>query len=251
MGLIADVFEATLIKSDGSVLATTTLQDANIEVAVQENEVRGGRGNNILYTLHAGRDITTTLTDPEFRYDMLALQLGQNIITGSGIAYAAPENVITTGTTTVGFELKNEAVAGSVIIYDADGVKVDSSKYTVVGKKVTMKDGTVGEKYVVRSYQYVTNTKTETIEIDGTKFATGVKLVLETIEINQDEEPIALIQYQFDKAIPSGNFTISTASERTGSTNELSMKIVKPVDSDLIGRVLRIPLDSNGNPTTP
>src|SRR5205085_10523262 len=92
MSFIADVFDVTLIDPiSGDVIATTTLQDASIDVKVTENEIRGGQGNVLLGNLHVSRDITISLTDIEFRYDWLAKQLGQDVKTGAGVAYAAPK----------------------------------------------------------------------------------------------------------------------------------------------------------------
>lgn len=241
MGLVADVFDALLINGNGDVLATTTLQDANIDVSVTTNEVRGGKGNSRLYTLHAGRDISVTLTDPEFRLDFLAQQLGTDIKTGAGIAYAMPSHKKGAAGEggAVTFELEETPIADTVAVYDKDNNRVD---VTVSGKTVTVAGGEAGADYEVRTYQYMTATNTKTFEINAKKFAKGVKLVLETFEINDEEEPVAKLQYIFERAIPTGNFTISTSSERTGTTNEMTLDIVKPKTSDLIGEMKYIPI---------
>lgn len=45
--LVCSVFDAVVIdNTDGSVAGTTTLQTANIDVAVSEVEVRAGKGDN-------------------------------------------------------------------------------------------------------------------------------------------------------------------------------------------------------------
>lgn len=243
MGLIADVFEVLLIKDNGDVLASSTIQTANIDIKVKENEVRGGRGNNILYTLHSGRDILVTLDDPEFRYDILATQLGSTVVTGAGTAYAPSKWYTLDASKTI--TLDGTPLAGSLVIYDATGKKlVITTDYTVATGVVTfVAAGLVqGSKVEVRTYQYTTSTTTESIDIDATKFATGLQLVLETIEIDEDENVTHKIQYQFPNATPDGNFKIDTKAERTGSSNQMVMKIIKPKDSDLVGTVLRIPV---------
>ena len=43
--------------------------------------------------------------------------------------------------------------------------------------------------------------------------------VLTTLEIDEDETPINLVQIQLDEVLPSGNFTIATASQRQASAD--------------------------------
>lgn len=246
MGLIADVFKAQLVKSNGDVLATTTLQDANIDVKVDEKDIRGGEGNNILYVIHSSRDISVTLTDPEFRYDFLATQLGTDIVTGTGVGYATSKfySVSKPATDKI-ITLDNTPLANSLVIYDSTTKKLTTpTDYTVSGNTVTFVSAgvNVGDLVEVRSYQYNTDATTESIEINAVKFASGVKLILETAEINDKEEVIAKIQYQFDNAIPDGNIKMDTKSDRSGTTHQMALKVIKPKTSDVVGRVLRIPV---------
>lgn len=248
MGLVADVFLVNLIDGDGQVFGTTTLQDANIEVQVQENDVRGGRGNQLLAVLHSDRDINISLTDVEFKYDWLAKQLGQDIVTGAGRAYAMPkwytvQDGGTTGVDSITLDEAPDDMNPELAIYDENGEPITG--FTVNGSDVEF-SGTgavvAGDKVEVRTYAYNTDPTTETIEIDNSVFADGVKAVLETLEIDNNENPTHKVQYQFDNSLPSGNFTISTASAREAQTQEFSLRVVKPSDSNVVGRVLRMPI---------
>lgn len=243
--LIADVFDVILIDSQtNDVIATTTLQTANLEVAVQENEVRGGKGNQLLGVLHAKRDININLTDAEFRYDWLARQLGQNIATGAGVAYAMPKWYTVSGTTTLKITLDETPVGkDGMVIVKASGELIPQANYTINGKDVTFTSGAAADdKVEVRTYKYATAAQTEQISIDNSVFAKGVKAILETVEINGESKITHKLQYQFDQAVPTGNFTINTASERTASTQQFNMKVIKPQDSQEVGRVIRIPV---------
>lgn len=248
MSLIADVFDVLLIDSEKNVIATTTLTEANIDVSVQENDVRGGRGNQLLGILHSDRDITINLTDAEFKYEWLAKNLGQDIITGAGVAYAMPkwyEAVDNMGSVEITLDNEPLATDSGLKIYDEDGVEIAlTTGYTIVGSVVTLVDGVAGDRVEVRTYKYNTDAKTETIEIDNSIFAKGVQCVLETLEIDGEENPLATIQYQFDKALPSGNFTINTASARTGQTQAFNLRVIKPANSTKVGKVLRIPVSA-------
>lgn len=242
---IADVFDVLLRdKVTGEIAATTTLQQANIEIQVQENEIRGGKGNQLLGVIHAQRDINISLTDAEFKYDWMARQLGQTIKTGAGVAWAMPKWFKATGTTDVKITLDEKPIEDTLVIYDVDGKLIPKADYTVTDKDVVFTGISDGAKIEVRSYQYATNAQTQTIEIDNKVFAKGVEIILETIEINGEEQPTAKIQYIFDSASPSGNFSINTASERNAQAQEFTLKVLKPKDSEVVGKVLRIPLSA-------
>jgi hypothetical protein len=249
MPLIADIFLVNLVDDNNDVIATSTLQEGNLEVSVSENDVRGGRGNALLAVLHSDRDIAINLTDAEFRYDWLAKQLGQDIVTGAGTAYAMPKWYTTvdgagTGTDPEITLDKTPSDTATLAIYNESGQKVTG--FTVSGSVVDFTSASpavgVGDDVDVRTYTYATSASAETITIDNTIFAKGVKAILETLEIDSEENPTHKLQYQFDKAIPSGNFSINTSSERTANTQAFNLRVVKPATSNVVGRVVREPI---------
>jgi hypothetical protein len=244
MGFIADVFSVTLVSDNNDVIGTTTLTDASIDVKVTENEIRAGAGNTLLGTLHVSRDITISLTDIEFKYEWLAKQLGQDVKTGAGVAYAAPKFytvVDNTGTLKITLD-KTPSDTATLAIYDAEGVKISSSAYTVSTSTVTFTTGvTAGDAVEVRTYAYATSAETQTIEFDSAVFAKGMRAILETVEINGDETITHTLQYQFDSCVPDGNFTIATKSDKTAASQAFGLKVIKPKTSTVVGRLLRIP----------
>jgi outer membrane lipoprotein-sorting protein len=245
MAFIADVFSVTLIDiATNDAIATTTLTDASIDVKVTENEIRGGSGNQLLGSLHVARDITISLTDIEFKYSWLSKQLGQDVKTGAGVAYAAPKYytvVDNSGTLKITLD-KTPSDANTLAIYDADGVKISSSAYTVSTSTVTFTTGVVaGDSIEVRTYTYATSAETQTIEFDSAVFAKGMKAILETVEIDGNENITHTLQYQFDSTVPDGNFTIATKSDKTAASQAFGLKVIKPETTTVVGRLLRIP----------
>jgi hypothetical protein len=251
MSFVADVFDAVLIDDNGDVIASTTLQDSNIDVSVNEQEVRGGKGNQLLATLHSDRNIEVALTQTEFEYGWMAKQLGQDIVTGAGVGYAMPkfytaaDDPATTTTTEVEITLDktpNSADPG-LAIYNKSGKKITG--FTVSGNTVDLSAATpavaVGDEVEVRTYRYDTDPATETITIDNSVFARGVKLVLNTLEIDESEAPLNEIQYQFDECNPTGNFTMNTSSDKSAYTQDFTLRVVKPKTTTEVGRILRIP----------
>jgi hypothetical protein len=242
MAFIADVFNVVLIDTaTNDVVATTTLTDASIDVKVTQNEIRGGQGNVLLGTLNVARDITISLTDIEFRYEWLAKQLGQDVTTGAGVAYAAPKFYTVDGTDKITLD-KTPSDNTSIAIYDADGVKISSSAYTVSASAITFTSGaTTGDQVEVRTYKYATDAATQTIEFDSSVFAKGMKAVLETVEISGDENITHTLQYQFDSCVPDGNFQIQTKSSKEAAAQAFGLKVIKPDTTSVVGRLLRIP----------
>jgi hypothetical protein len=252
--LVCDVFDAVMIdNTDGSVAGTTTLQGANIDVAVSEVEVRAGRGNALIATLHIQRDISVELTDVEWKPEWIAKQLGTSITTGAGVAYAMPKYYTVVDLdgaeagTALGFTLDEEplATASGLTIYDEDEkLIVVTTDYTIAAKVVTIvTDGvTVGDVYEVRTYKYATPAATQTLTMESDKFAKGVTLALSTFETDEDESNPFELQYQFTNCIPNGSFQIQTSSEKKAATQSLKLKVIKPNTSTVAGKLLRIPL---------
>jgi hypothetical protein len=242
--LIADVFDVILRDTaTGDVVGTTTLTDAQIQAQVQENDVRAGKGNQLIATLHAQRDITIQLTDAEFKYDWLAKQLGQDVVTGAGVAYAMPK-WYTVATASITLDNTPNATDNALAIYNSAGKRITGFTVTTDSVDFTAATPTVadGESVEVRTYKYDTDATTESISFDGSVFAKGVECVLETWEIDENEVTTHLIQYQFTNAIPDGNFTFNTQSQKQAVTQQMNLKVVKPSNSNVVGQSLRIPV---------
>lgn len=244
--LIADVFDVAFYHDDVIAFTSDTLTDANIEVAVNETEVRGGKGNGLIATLHSGRDITITITDPIFKLETLALQLGQDIITGAGVGYTTLEKLA------VVLEVADKIITlpktpkyPAKLKVSLDGVDlIETTDYTLSGTTITItKVGVEVEDIIeVQPYAYDTSATSEKIVIDNKTYAIGGKLVLSTLETDTEEKPTANLFYVFHSAQPSGNFTVNTTSEKEANATEIELKVLKSVTSDEIGYILREPI---------
>lgn len=242
--LVCDVFDC-LIKdnADGSVAGSTTLQSANIDVAVSEVEVRSGKGNALQAVLHIQRDINVSLTDVEWKMEWLEKQLGTTTTIGSDIAYAMPtwytvnsSKQITLPATPIS---ATPADAG-LKIYDTNGTEITGA--TLSGAVVTISTATEGDDVEVRTFKYNTPATTQVLNFEADKFAKGCTLILSTFETDENESHPYELQYQFPTAIPVGNFQINTSSEKNAATQTFDLKIVKPTSTTVAGKLLRIPL---------
>lgn len=243
MGLICDVFKA-ILRYEGETIGVGLLQNANIEVQTQNNDLRADRGGNVVAVIHGAKDINITLTTADMNYAILSRILGQNITTGAGIAYHMPITLTASGATPkISLPEVPLATDHRMVVYKADGTKV--STFTVSGSDVTFTTGVVaGEEVTVAGYRYNTSAQTQTIDINASSFPKDMEVILETLEVTQGEVVTHRIQYQFNKVIPDGNFSINTASERNAVTQDLTLRVLKPFNSDIMGKVLRIPVSA-------
>lgn len=245
MSLIADIFQVQLIDDSGNIFATSTLQTADIDVKVDMKDVRGGRANALIGILHSNRDIDVKLADVTFRKDWLAKQLGQTIATGATTAWAEPKWYTAVEDTGIKITLDNSPLASEsgIAIYKEDGTLITGTNYSVSSTTVTFTSGVVaGDTVEVRGYKYTTGATAESITIDNTSFADGMKLIMTTLEIDEDETALANIQWQFEEAIPSGSFSFNTKTDRDAVVSNMDLRILKPKTSTTIGKIVRIPL---------
>lgn len=244
--LIADVFDAAFYQGGKLGFTSDTLTDASIEVKVNEKEVRGGKGNGLIATLHSGRDITIKMTDPVFRFETLAMQLGQDIVIKEGIGYCMIRyKTVEDKGGKLGITLDKQPLDQTKVELYCKGEKLtETTDYKISGLEVEFTTGKVKalDKITVNPYAYKSEADSEVIEISSDVFASGGKLVLETIELNEKEIPTARLFYVFENALPTGNFSINSKAEKDASPLAVELKIAKPADDTKVGYILREPI---------
>jgi hypothetical protein len=243
MSMIADCFKVLLIDNvDKQEFATATLEDAGFEITSESTDVEGGGG--LVAVLHSPRKENITLKDVRFHFDILAKQLGADIVVGAGEAYSFPrEYVVETGKT---FTLaQTPKTATDLKLTDSAGVAlVVTTDYTLAGAEVTIVKAGIDVGAVVKagSYLFTTSATTETIEINNKKYPNGVTCVLQTLEIAEDEEPLNDIQVVFDKCVFDGSVTINTNTKRDAMRHDMNLKVLNKIGNDIAGRIVRIPI---------
>jgi hypothetical protein len=241
--MIADCFQVLLIDNvDKKEFATATLEDAGFEITSETTDVEGGGG--LVAVLHSPRKENITLKDVRFHFDILAKQLGQDIVVGAGEAYAFPrEYTVETGKT---FTLaQTPKTATDLKLTDSTGVAlVVTTDYTLAGAEVTIVKADIDAGDIIKagSYIYATSATTETLEINNKKYPNGVTCVLQTLEIAEDEEPLNDIQVIFDKCVFDGSITINTNTKRDAMRHDMNLKVLNKIGNDIAGRIVRVPI---------
>ncbi len=246
MSLVADVFDIQLVDDSGNIIGTTTLESADLNITIDEQEVYGGKGHALLAVLHSARKVEITCAEMSFKWDWIANQLGQTASTAAVDLWAVPKfytAVDNAGSIQITLDETPKNDEEDIAIYTDAGVLIADTTYSISGKIVTFATGvTAGKVVEVRGYIYTSDATASTILIDNVSFADGVKAILTTIEIDEDESPLYTIQVQLDEVLPSGNFSITTQSQRNASVSNFTFKAIKPRTSDTIGKIVRVPI---------
>jgi hypothetical protein len=244
MGFVIDVFKVMLIDSTtNEVIATSVLQDAQIQRQLQSQEIRTGVGNALYGELYYNPTVTIQLTHTFYEYKWLARTLGETIKTGAGTAWDFLSSYTVSGSSVV---LPNAPLAVSdVYVQNASGNNVTG--FTLSGSTL---DFTAATPAVANSdvlsitYQYSSDPQTQTIDFDDSVFGKGCKIVLETVEMDGGGNPLYTIQYEYYNAVPDGQFTLNTQSQRQAVTQQMTFKVVSMATdgSSKVGEVRRIPV---------
>ena len=237
--IVFNNYEALLVDTvTGRIIAKNNLDSGNIDVKVDSKEIRAGKNNGIIATIGASRDITVKLEEPIFNLDTLAMQVGQDVIDeGAKISHKM------TKTYTVGAGLTialDEVPIDGTIAFENPGI---TATVTAENKSIVISGNgvAVGDEVKILTYQHTTNAKSQSIKIRSDKFASAKKLILENTVYELSGKPIAIIQYIFPQAKPTGNFSIDVKGG-DAAKNAMEFKILDKQGE--LGEVLVIPLDA-------
>lgn len=245
MGFVIDVFKVMLVDSTtNEVIATSVLQDAQIQRQLQSQEIRTGVGNALYGELYYNPTVTIQLTHTFYEYKWLARTLGQTITTGAGTAWSFLSNYTVDATSKV--TLSNAPIAASdVFVQNAAGANVTGFTLTTDTLDFTAATPAVAQSDSLSiTYQYSSSAETQTIEFDDSVFGKGCKIVLETVEMDGGGTPLYTVQYEYYNAVPDGQFTLNTQSQRQAVTQQMTFKVVSMATdgSSKVGEVRRIPV---------
>ena len=224
---VADVFGYD--QDDNLVFTSKTLIDSSLEVTVGSSEVRGGRGNQLLYMYYHTGAMNISLNDTQWNLAFLGQTVGSDVATGNDVYV---EETLTLGGGGAGTITGTPiALPNSGTIYGwvslPDGT---TERVTFSGQGFTASGGSEDDEVCVR--YYAANSSSRSITIPANVLPKVVRLVMEA-QLNSGDQAsnkIGTVQIIVPRATLSGAFTISMASDGVSQTPLSAMALA---DADL------------------
>ena len=217
---LVDIYDMILVdKKTNEIIISDTLTSCGIECTTSSTTVQGGKGNAVLATLSSSKEITITTEMPTFNFDLLARQMGADIIKAAGKTMKIETLTLDSAKTAT---LSATPAGTSVKVFTESGQEA----VTPSTNKITVTKGAAGDTVKVCYEVNTTQEDTEVVEINAKNFPTGVEMYLTTILIDNEENIVADITYHFPSVKMSADFSQSTASERDANPSTYTFTVI-------------------------
>lgn len=221
---LTSVMDAYLYdENDVLVAVSKTLIDSSLDVKTGSSEVRGGRGNQLLYVYYHSGAMNITLNDTQWNLAFLGQTVGSEITTGNNIY---TEETITLGAsgsgTVTGTPL---AIQGTTLYGWVTQLDGTIERVTFTGQSFSSSSGTSGDVVCVR--YFANDATSRSITIPSNILPKIARIVLEG-QLNSSDEAsnkIGKVQVIVPKATLSGNFTLSLKSDGVSQTPLTAMAL--------------------------
>ena len=190
----------------------TTNLNTSLEVSMEEQEVKGGKGNKLLYTFKYGRSLSSSLEAADWKLEYIAMASGSKITEGMRDVYKLGECVVLTegigvlSATPIG-DVAVELSNGTIVTVTPEGTTIDMTKYGLTDNKESVK----------ATYKYSRNAKSITIDAESTPFVG--RLVLDADKHNNKLGKVGSIQIEIPSYQLNGNFNIEFTPDGVTSTS--------------------------------
>lgn len=209
---------------------------------VDEEKIKSDIDNHTLAVINKNKEITFKATEVVTRKELQLAKLQATIKTGNVQAWHFPKQyTVKTGLTITLDQIPIDQT--EVNIYDNITKKrLDTSKYTIVGKVVTftVDSGAVEtENILVTSYQFSISADYADIGSDAVPSVVSLIIMKPVFDTN---DTIAFYkQYFFPKAKMDANITLKGETEKKNNPEETSFTIMKSDSYNYLGRMMYIP----------
>lgn len=236
-GLLLDVFDLYCYDSETNKLLfmSENLTQSSIKGTADESEVRNGRGNNLFATLSSNKTLTIECTTNAFSFDSLAFMAGTTVHSGTGFSYTSSQKVkLVSGTLTLAQEP-----------YNADEVQVfkngkEVTNIQVSGNTITVTGGVDGAEYIVMPYSFESTEEAEEIIIKAQDFPSACKVVLNGVIRDANSKITHNVNFIFDRAKPTNDFSIDTSSELSAKDTTITLKCLN--SNGELARIVKEPV---------
>jgi hypothetical protein len=210
---VADVYGYD--NSDNLLFVAKTLLDSSIEVSLGSAPVRGGRGNQLLYTYYHTAEMKFNLTEAQWNLELLGATVGTDYALGN---YYVQETVNLVGSSGSVTETPL-AFTGTTIYGWATSPLGVTQRVTFTGTGFTVTGAETGGSWCVRYYTANVSAG-KSITIKASMIPQVVKLVMET-QLNSADvttNKIGMVQIIIPRGQLSGAFTISMKADGVSNT---------------------------------
>lgn len=220
------------IYSGKDLIATAkTLVDSSTSIGSTVEELRGGKGNQLLGKYFHDSTLSISLTDALFRLEYIAMQTGSTIKQGAD-TYATEQ--VTLGAAGAG------VITGTPIDFNGFGVigwvskpgDDETETVTFTGKNFTYPGGEEGEIVCVRYYN--TDSSSRQMSMSANFIPSTVRLVLEATLFAADSGSTA------ENATVAGKLTIEIPRFQLDGAQEISMSATGVANAPISGSALRV-----------
>lgn len=221
---LTSVMDAYLYdESDNLLGIAKTLIDSSLDVKLASSEVRGGRGNQLLYTYYHSNAMSISLNDTQWNLDFLATTLGSSVTTSNSVY---TEETITLGASGGGTILGTPlAIQGATLYGWVTQVDGTVERVTFSTKTFASSTGTSGDVVCVR--YYATDAASRSITVPANAIPKIARIVLEG-QLNSSDvstNKIGVVQVIIPRATLSGSFTLSLKSDGVTQTPLTAMAL--------------------------
>lgn len=176
----------------------TTAVDTSFALTATKTDVRGGAGNNILFSYISERSFDVTITQASFNKEVLALNAGSLINTGT-VEYLYTECLELDG---LGKATLSKVPIGNVTVIKPDDIKVT---VTPSGSEITVANGANLTVHAT----YMTSGTAESVLVGANTPPTMVELFYTTEVRDETNAVVELMQIYIPRFQLSGNYTMT------------------------------------------
>ena len=253
--LLVDIFDAYFFKINPKtgkkelVFKSENLTESGIENALDKEEVRNGKRNKLFAILQSNKSANVKLTQNVFNFEAIAVNTGEEIVTGAGVGLITEDTKLTVVAGSGGGDktITLPEIPVDDIILSKDGTVLNKgTDYTIADKIVTISkaDISADDVIVVAPYKFKTSEKTRTITVKADTLAKGGELILKTIEIDKNNNKVADFYVRFPNVVPDGEWSIDLTSEVQPTDLAINMTVLtSDEDGNTLYEIVEVPVE--------
>lgn len=250
--LLEDYFEISVANFYGYDAKTGieyysgTLESHELTQTGETEKIKGGQDNAVLGVINKDKEISLKITDVKSRADIEAVKFGGTVKAVDGATIDAmhmPKNYTVVDNEGLKITLDAEPKQGEEVIVYSNKTKkmIDSGNMERSGKDITFTSGvSAGETVYVSGFKYAAKATDKYADITPDSSAPVLYVVIEVNLFDSDMKPVCKKQYHFPKAQLSTAVTKAGQAEKTKTTDETTLEIIKDNSVDYLGRIVFI-----------